>query len=218
MDSSTYWDKKIIGWENRHYGNLNSSKGSSVFVRMIEAARYLNELKTNKKNIRILDLGCGTGRILELIYTKDNFYYQGVDISNKAIETARDNYTYQNVIFTNQNIIQSIDNSLLDMDICLILGLTDWLNEAECVAILSKLKTTKVLISFTQKEKNIRYFFYRIYRFFYDYKKIKANSYNESQILNILNQSNWEVELDLTTKAMVPGKLLCLKQSTTLTE
>lgn len=47
---------------------------------------------------KVLDFGCGNGRLLELIGEKENFQYWGVDVSEKLIEIAKKTYGENNQI------------------------------------------------------------------------------------------------------------------------
>ncbi len=77
---------KTVGWGSKE----------DQFLRFDMLLRGIN---INNKSI--LDLGCGLGDIGDYLYSKnaDNFYYTGVDLSEKLIERARLNFSSKNVNF-----------------------------------------------------------------------------------------------------------------------
>jgi ubiquinone/menaquinone biosynthesis C-methylase UbiE len=59
-----------------------------------------------KDGYRVLDFGCGNGRLLELIGSK-NIIYTGVDVSQKLINIAKGKYIEENVNFLKINPSQN---------------------------------------------------------------------------------------------------------------
>jgi ubiquinone/menaquinone biosynthesis C-methylase UbiE len=59
-----------------------------------------------KDGDRILDFGCGNGRLLELLVGK-NIKYQGVDVSEKLIALAKNKYSSENLEFSKINPSQN---------------------------------------------------------------------------------------------------------------
>ncbi|MEI7621638.1 MAG: class I SAM-dependent methyltransferase, partial [Candidatus Moraniibacteriota bacterium] len=55
-----------------------------------------------KTGNKVLDWGCGNGRLLELLAGKD-FEYRGVDVSQKLIEFAKQKYQGEKIIFAKIN-------------------------------------------------------------------------------------------------------------------
>lgn len=56
---------------------------------------------------KILDFGCGNGRLLEILKNK-NIDYFGVDVSEKLIEIAREKYGNENAIFQKISSLSSL--------------------------------------------------------------------------------------------------------------
>jgi len=58
-----------------------------------------------KNGDRVLDLGCGNGRLFDYLYSK-KIYYLGVDFSTKLIASARDKYEKYGARFQVKNILE----------------------------------------------------------------------------------------------------------------
>src|SRR3989344_2514271 len=85
--------------ERKHFDELIRKTGETNFanLRPIARIRFGRKAKTiltlsGSKNIKILDLGCGTGILSKYILEQNpQVYIEGVDISPNAIEVARKN-------------------------------------------------------------------------------------------------------------------------------
>ena len=80
--------KTLINYWNNFYGDKKKF-GESSFARFV-----LKKIK-NKKNFKIIDIGCGNGRD-SFFFSKKKFNVTGVDISSRAIK--------RNKIFKNKKI------------------------------------------------------------------------------------------------------------------
>lgn len=59
-------------------------------------------VRENNREIKILDLGCGNGRLLDFLKEKDywnNINYTGLDPSSKLMQICQENYKYENIKF-----------------------------------------------------------------------------------------------------------------------
>lgn len=92
----------LIGEEETRYGKgytlITRTTGflsrTVLYYRRTEINHICNQLK-NKDNIRILDYGCNTGYLLNIIknrYPAKNFELCGADINPHALSYARNNY------------------------------------------------------------------------------------------------------------------------------
>jgi ubiquinone/menaquinone biosynthesis C-methylase UbiE len=82
--------KKILEETKRNY-NLISGDFSRTRNKFWEEMEFISDYAGN--NDRILDLGCGNGRLSELFRVKAVDYY-GVDFSQKLIDIARERYPH----------------------------------------------------------------------------------------------------------------------------
>lgn len=125
---------------------------------MSEAAKLAGiAQQLNKEKLSILELGCGTGRLIDYLNI-DNFHYKGIDIAQSAVLKARQTYdqNFEQADFKNIN-------SLDDYDIIISLGFIDWI-DGEDLEKLAELSKDKLFIhSFTNKSNNFN-FYYSLYR------------------------------------------------------
>ena len=77
--------KTLINYWNNFYGGKKKFRESSF-------ARFVLKKIKKRKNLKIIDIGCGNGRD-SFFFSKKKFYVTGIDISNKAI---KENMTNEN--------------------------------------------------------------------------------------------------------------------------
>lgn len=70
--------KTLINYWNNYYGDKKKFRESSF-------ARFVLKKIKKRKNLKIVDIGCGNGRD-SLFFSKKKFSVTGIDISNKAIK------------------------------------------------------------------------------------------------------------------------------------
>ena len=124
------------------YDLLQNVMGAKSFRKKF-VLNYLNSDKT----IRILDIGCGTARILELL---NNVEYVGFDLSEQYIAEAKKRHhgkgTFHCALVTETNV-----SNYEKFDVVLALGLMHHLSDEEVKALAqlakSSLKTTGKLIT-----------------------------------------------------------------------
>ena len=80
--------KTLINYWNNFYGDKKKFRESSF-------ARFVLKKIKNKKNFKIIDIGCGNGRD-SFFFSKKKFNVTGIDISSRAIK--------RNKIFKNKNL------------------------------------------------------------------------------------------------------------------
>jgi len=72
--------------------------------------KYIN------KNDRLLDFGCGNGRLLEFVYNEDlKVDYSGVDISKELIEIAKHNYPQEKFLVVENEKETEFSNKYFDI-------------------------------------------------------------------------------------------------------
>lgn len=114
---------KIVKKLSNHYNqlsikygnNVKSSQQSSSATRNKRYEVLLSEIK-KKKNIKILDFGCGNGQLYKHLKSKKfNGSYVGFDISSKAIELAKKSLSkYKKCRFYKKNIFEDKINENFD--------------------------------------------------------------------------------------------------------
>ena len=95
----------------------------------------------NKKNLRILDIGCGIGRWAEnLINNMDS--YVGIDYSKGFIEYAKEKYKSNDSIEFYEMSLLDITNDLLSkkFDLIICTGVLMYVNDADLLNILANVK------------------------------------------------------------------------------
>lgn len=96
FDAREFWDKRILGWEEGHYGELqfgapglerlaNRASGSLRF--RLDAAREILEVHVPGK--RVLEVGCGSVLLAECLVKAGADMYTVIDLAPSAIENAR---------------------------------------------------------------------------------------------------------------------------------
>jgi len=95
---------KILHDTERGY-DLISEKFSQTRKHFWRGLEFLKD-HTHKGN-RVLDFGCGNGRLLELIGDAADIEYYGTDVSEKLIEIAEGKHSNNNIHFLKTDPIQS---------------------------------------------------------------------------------------------------------------
>lgn len=98
-----YETKKILGELEKGY-DLVADKFSETRKHFWRDLEFIGDY--TKDGDKILDYGCGNGRLLELISGK-NIEYTGVDVSQKLIDIAKNKYKSENIKFYKINTSQS---------------------------------------------------------------------------------------------------------------
>lgn len=190
MNKQFFWDKKILGWENDKY-----TPPEGWFRRLFDANRSLKKRQLIAQNIlcqvvkgkSVLEIGCGTARLLPSIMRAGAATYVGVDLSPVAIDEAKKGH--QALLSRgNVNLFQSDAISLeqIDADICFSLGLLDWLELDEIGQMMARVKCQYYLHSFSERRRSFQQFVHKIYIYlFYGHrtKTYVPRYYTEEQIL-----------------------------------
>ena len=102
------------------FQNLLSARGS----RKLLVNRYFNL----KPGARVLDIGCGTANILEVL--PDNVDYIGFDLSESYIEYARKKHRHRKAVFHQALVEEANASALGKFDLVLATGLLHHLNDS----------------------------------------------------------------------------------------
>lgn len=152
-----FWNEKILNWEKIY----SAQKSNSIISRKKTAFSLLAE---NINNLRVLEIGCGSGRLaFDLTQTKLKSYH-GIDISEVAIKAAKNRFApiLQENRFTFQvNSLKEINPHSYD---CIIsLGLVDWLTSNELTELFRISEGIKFLHSFSSKRNTFQRFLHKLY-------------------------------------------------------
>jgi SAM-dependent methyltransferase len=194
MNKQFFWDKKILGWESDKYtppeGQVRRffDANQSLKYRKLIAQNVLRQVVKGKS---VLEIGCGTARLLPSIMEAGATKYVGVDISSVAIEEAKAGH--QALLGKgNVELFQSDAISLekVDADICVSLGLLDWLDLAEIQQMLARVKCQYYFHSFSERRRSIQQIAHKMYIYlFYGHrtKTYVPRYYTEQQIREVFS-------------------------------
>lgn len=192
-----YWDRKILNWEKKY----DSVFGKTLLARATEASKIINPHLANK---RILEVGCGSGTLLNLL-SKDNIKdYTGIDTSQNAIEEANKKYAHQN----NINFLKArcYDINFDDYDVVISLGLTDWIDQKELEFLIEKSLNKVFIHSFSINEKGIHCFIHKLFSH-YKYSETPKGYPKKYTLKEIEKLTNTKVNIH-KTKSMSFGVLV----------
>ena len=155
VDRRLFWDQKILGWETDKYSDLKGALSKifdvnqSIKKRLDFAKQILAQAAKGKT---VLELGCGSCRLLEDVFNADAKKYIGFEISSVAINEAKSNANKLGLTSTTE--FHASDLSQLDLgsvDLTFSLGLLDWLNLTELAEALKNLTSEYYFHSYSEK-------------------------------------------------------------------
>lgn len=181
--SDNFWKTALIKWEEKRYDGLFSKFFyASLWARQQYIAGVISQLPAGTK---IIELGCGTSRILDLIQNKEKIQYVGVDISEAAIAQARNKFkSIQNARW----ICTSIENlENIEADYAISTGLMDWITDDQLKTFLKKNNIKYHCHSFSIFDNSIRYYLHKIFTLLIRLGKntlYKPRYYSEERMLD----------------------------------
>ena len=145
-----FWDQKILRWEKEKYIDKSFfvDVNSSVKHRMNLTKNILSKISKNKI---LLEIGCGSGFLINDLKKMGVKKYIGIDISLEAIKKAKIKAKKINDIefeFINADI-SKIKNK--NVDICFSLGFLDWVSIEEIKQMNAKINSEYFFHSFSEK-------------------------------------------------------------------
>ncbi|MAF95439.1 MAG: hypothetical protein CMM60_06765 [Rhodospirillaceae bacterium] len=170
MDYQQFWEKKIIQWELDRYGEItNSTSIERIANRVSISLRFRIEyaeilLKPYLRGMKIIELGCGSGRLAEKLIDNGAKSYIGIDFATNAVEKANSRIERKGlnkkVRFVSSDVIQL---SEFDGDIVFSLGLFDWLTPQQIGQIFKSTGSTHHMHSFSEKRVSVSQWIHRVY-------------------------------------------------------
>jgi len=173
-DPKDFWEQKILTWEDGRYsaGDLSQNAmeevankaSSSLRFRLRKTAEMLRpELIEGK---RVVEFGCGSGFLSELLIESGAISYQGFDISENAIRRAngriQEKGLSDKISFSARQIL---DVKEIEADIVVSLGLLDWLNDAELDHLFKISGNADYIHSISEKRASLAQLAHRLYVF-----------------------------------------------------
>jgi predicted TPR repeat methyltransferase len=189
----TFWDRKILGWEDSRY----TEPGSSVWDRAFNAATRnraclaLEIMADAAAGAEVLELGCGSAKLAGPMLELGARGFTGVDFSETAIAAAQsrvngarpqarfvaaDAATYQPT--TPAGLVYG-------------LGLLDWLQDDEIVRLARRYASAHFLFSFSERRLSASQWLHRAYvHALYGHKQMYKPRYlSESQVRDLFASS-----------------------------
>ncbi len=179
MDPKTFWEEKIIGWED---GRYNTATGkSSILERLadqastslrfrLEYARTL--LLPHVPGKKIVEIGCGSGFLTPDLISGGAKSYIGYDIAASALVRAKDIADEAGISGEVEYVHSGLENiNHIDADIVFSLGLLDWLNDGELEKLFSISGQAQWLHAIAEKRFSASQWVHRLYvQLSYGYK------------------------------------------------
>lgn len=162
-----FWDRKILGWEEDKYACPTTAIGGVLDVnRSLKKRMRLAEriLRQAVKDRTVLEVGCGTARLLPMIIACGAAKYIGIDVSGQAIEQARlraKELGGEPRIELYQGDAKSLNR--MAPDLCFSLGLLDWLDLEEIVEMNRRIQCAYYFHSFSERRRSVQLMLHRLY-------------------------------------------------------
>ena len=90
------YNKAFLKGEEKHFTGKDDLEEDPEFVEVLKGEKW--------KNKKVLDVGCGTGKLDFLIVKRGAEFCKGVDYSSEAIKIAKNKYKHKNLSFENVDI------------------------------------------------------------------------------------------------------------------
>ena len=163
VDNQKFWDGKILKWEGSKYDRVRRflDVNRSLKVRMQIAEGVLKQIV---KGRTVLEIGCGTARLLPAIIESGAKKYIGVDVSEVAIERARvraKELGVSGMTEFHQADVESLQE--ITTDICFSLGLLDWLEPSMILQMIHRIRCQYYLHSFSERRSSLALTLHRLY-------------------------------------------------------
>jgi putative flippase GtrA/SAM-dependent methyltransferase len=169
-EPKAFWDSKILGWESTRYGRPESSDlieglagqiSSSVRFRLDAAVRLLAPHLAGR---RVVELGCGSGRLAERLLLLGAASYQGYDFSEVAIARAKQRAAASPRGEAMRFAVAAVADAPPQGDALLIsFGLIEWLTPAELDRLFALGRQGSCLHALSERRRSATQFIHRAY-------------------------------------------------------
>jgi ubiquinone/menaquinone biosynthesis C-methylase UbiE len=165
VDRTAFWDRKILQWERDKYEStsLRAFFNRSVHARLDLAAGLLAQLAPGAS---VVELGCGSARLLPVLEKCQPASYVGVDISGEAIEEARrlaDRLELGFPVTFVQAGVEEIEAQ--QADLCFSLGLLDWLSLEDVELMLKRVTCQHFFHTYSERRNSPTQQLHRLYAY-----------------------------------------------------
>ena len=175
IDRQQFWDRKILGWEADKYNQVEGplckifDVNQSIKKRFDFSKKILAKVAKGKI---ILELGCGSGRLMEEVFKVEAKKYIGVDISSVAINEAKAKAAKLSLTSITEFHVSDISElDLGNVDLAFSLGLLDWLDLPELAEALKHIPCEYYFHSYSEKQPSLQQLAHRCYVYvLYGYK------------------------------------------------
>lgn len=167
----TFWNEKILTWERDRYDTAQGSGSlleriagsvSGLPVRLANARRILLPHVDGK---RVVELGCGSGLLAEVVVGAGATSYRGIDIADSAVALARERVAktpHAERISFEAGDVRSFASGF-EADVVFSLGLLDWLEEDELDVVFRLSAGRTFLHSFSERTRSPWRFLHKAY-------------------------------------------------------
>ena len=164
IDRKAFWDRKILQWERDKYDSGSRALfNRSVGARLNMAGHLLAQLAPGAS---VLELGCGSARLLPVLARCRPATYVGVDISGEAIEEARRTASRLDLDFPVTFVEGSVEDlPPREVDLCFSLGLLDWLTPEAAESMLKGVTCRRFFHTYSERRDTLTQRIHRLYAY-----------------------------------------------------
>lgn len=182
---NNFWITEITKWEKQRYqGFFSDLLYSSLKYRQEYLAFILNQIPPGS---RVVEVGCGSGKLYGLLRNKKNIHFTGYDISDEAIQLAQKQYPDASVVQWHCKAALDIKN--IEADYIISAGLFDWLSDQEITSLLKQNNFRHHVHSFSLSTDSWKKKLHRIFSFVVSRKnniKYEPRTFTKEQISNLM--------------------------------
>lgn len=200
-----FWERKILRWEESRYSPTRALNPFAWTVRGRLRNAEQAVLQLLPPGRAVLELGCGSGILAERLSSHCASYI-GIDIADIAIEKA--------LVRKLPSTFQFFADDAAEMqlpwaDLTVFLGLTDWLTPDQLYNLLGRVRSSEILLSYTE---GYSWSPYRLYRRWMDRGTgddfRHARSYSRVRIESMLSVWGFDMEILVKPAPHNPGALV----------
>ena len=196
----SFWDRKITSWEAGRY-ELPSNQGIVEYFanKASKSIRFrldkgMELIRPHCNGARVVEFGCGTGRLAKAIVDAGAIKYTGIDIAPSAIQLAVENAKKTGISDRAEFTIGGV-NALgknIEADIVFSLGLADWLDDEVIRELVEISPSANILHTFSERRATFSQWIHRLYvhiAYGHKTKSYVPKYHSEAEILDFVSSS-----------------------------